>query len=58
VINVASYKQGVGYGRWMHVDGWSEAVIEFYPLYPRVRIESLGERAAELERLTHAAWVS
>ena len=29
VINVASYKQGVGYGRWMHIDGWSEAVIDF-----------------------------
>jgi hypothetical protein len=29
LINVASYKNGVGYGRWMHVDGWSEAVIEY-----------------------------
>ena len=29
VINVASYKNGVGYGRWMHIDGWSEAVIEY-----------------------------
>jgi hypothetical protein len=29
VINVASYKNGVGYGSWMHIDGWSEAVIDF-----------------------------
>ena len=29
MINVASYKNGVGYGRWVHVDGWSEAVIEY-----------------------------
>ena len=29
VINVASYKHGVGYGPWMHIDGWSEAVIDF-----------------------------
>jgi hypothetical protein len=29
VINVASYKNGVGYGRWMHIDGWSEAVIDY-----------------------------
>ena len=29
VINVASYKNGVGYGRWMHIDGWSESVIEY-----------------------------
>lgn len=29
VINVASYKNGVGYGRWTHIDGWSESVIEY-----------------------------
>jgi 60 kDa SS-A/Ro ribonucleoprotein len=29
VINVASYKNGVGYGRWLHIDGWSESVIEY-----------------------------
>jgi hypothetical protein len=29
VINVASYKNGVGYGRWMHIDGWSEAVLDY-----------------------------
>ena len=28
VINVASYKNGVGYGKWVHIDGWSEAVVE------------------------------
>jgi hypothetical protein len=29
VINVASYKNGVGYGKWVHIDGWSESVIEY-----------------------------
>jgi hypothetical protein len=29
VINVASYKNGVGYGPWMHIDGWSESVVEY-----------------------------
>jgi hypothetical protein len=29
MINVASYKNGVGYGKWTHIDGWSEAVIEY-----------------------------
>lgn len=29
VINVASEKNGVGYGAWTHVDGWSEAVIDY-----------------------------
>lgn len=29
VINVASNRNGVGYGPWLHVDGWSEAVIDY-----------------------------
>jgi len=28
VVNVASDKNGVGYGKWTHIDGWSESVIE------------------------------
>jgi 60 kDa SS-A/Ro ribonucleoprotein len=29
VINVAAYKNGVGYGAWTHIDGWSEAVFDY-----------------------------
>lgn len=29
VINVASAQNGIGYGPWTHVDGWSEAVIDY-----------------------------
>ena len=29
MINVASARNGVGYGPWAHIDGWSEAVIEY-----------------------------
>ena len=29
MINVGSYKHGVGYGPWIHIDGWSEAVIRY-----------------------------
>lgn len=29
VINVASEKHGVGYGAWRHIDGWSEACIDY-----------------------------
>lgn len=29
VINVASYQNGVGYGAWTHIDGWSDSVIEY-----------------------------
>ena len=29
VINVASYQNGVGYGQWTHIDGWSDSVVEY-----------------------------
>ena len=29
MINVASAKNGVGYGRWTHIDGFSESVLRF-----------------------------
>ena len=29
VINVAAYKNGIGYGKWTHIDGWSEAVVNY-----------------------------
>jgi 60 kDa SS-A/Ro ribonucleoprotein len=28
-INVASARNGVGYGPWTHIDGWSEAVVDY-----------------------------
>lgn len=28
-INVASYRNGIGYGKWTHIDGWSEAIIDY-----------------------------
>jgi len=32
VVNVAPYKNGIGYGAWHHVDGWSEAIIDYIQL--------------------------
>ena len=29
MINIASVKNGVGYGRWRHIDGFSEGVLRF-----------------------------
>jgi len=29
MINVASFKNGVGYGKWTHIDGWSESVVDY-----------------------------
>ena len=29
VVNVASAKNGIGYGSWTHIDGWSESVVRY-----------------------------
>ena len=29
VVNVASAKNGIGYGRWTHIDGWSDNVVRY-----------------------------
>ena len=29
LINVASAKNGVGYGQWIHIDGWSDKVLDY-----------------------------
>lgn len=29
MVNIASNKNGVGYGKWTHLDGWSESVIRW-----------------------------
>lgn len=31
LINVASNKNGIGYGSWTHMDGWSDSVLKFIP---------------------------
>lgn len=38
VINVASYRNGVGYGPWTHIDGWSESVIEYIRELERAKL--------------------
>lgn len=39
LINVASYKSGVCYAAWTHIDGWSDAVVEY--------VRGLEQMAAE-----------
>ena len=33
MLNVAANKNGVGYGRWLHIDGFSEAVVGYIQKY-------------------------
>lgn len=39
MINVASYQNGVGYGRWTHIDGFSENVLRF--IQEREKLEGM-----------------
>lgn len=29
LINIATERNGIGYGKWTHIDGWSESVINY-----------------------------
>jgi Mg-chelatase subunit ChlD len=40
MINVASNRNGVGYGRWIHIDGWSEAVVDYIAELERIENNS------------------
>lgn len=33
LINVASNRNGVGYGQWLHIDGWSDKVLTYIVKY-------------------------
>lgn len=35
MINVASYQNGIGYGQYTHISGFSEKVLEFIALKER-----------------------
>lgn len=39
MINVANCRNGVGYGPWVHIDGFSESVVTFIQMYEKM----LGE---------------
>lgn len=33
LINIQSNHHGIGYGKWVHLDGWSESVVNFIQAY-------------------------
>jgi len=39
LINVASAQNGIGYGEWVHLDGWSESVLDYVVQYERLASE-------------------
>lgn len=36
ILNVGDYKHGIGYGKWIHISGFSEAVINYIRTYEQV----------------------
>lgn len=35
IVNVANNKNGVGYGKWLHIDGWSHHVLRYISEYEK-----------------------
>lgn len=33
MVNVATYQNGVGYGDWVRISGWSEAIIDYIKIF-------------------------
>lgn len=38
MINVASYQNGVGYGKWTNISGWSESIVSYILAYERANV--------------------
>ncbi len=49
LINVASYRNGVGYGDWVHIDGFSEAVISYIIEYEKEFVKNIPNDIVYLE---------
>lgn len=53
ILNVSGEKNGIGYGKWIHIHGFSEAILDYIRLYEecerrnveRVRYEELQQRS-------------
>jgi len=43
MINIGTYKNGVGYGPWTHIDGWSEAVVDYIREYEKLKDTDLRQ---------------
>jgi 60 kDa SS-A/Ro ribonucleoprotein len=45
IINVGTYKNGIGYGDWVTINGWSEAVLDYIRVSEE--LETLAAREGE-----------
>ena len=41
LINISSEKNGVGYGKWNHIDGWSESVMDYIIEFEKIHANNL-----------------
>lgn len=46
LINVASARNGIGYRKWVHIDGFSEAVLKWIPAFEASEEDEAAEEAA------------
>lgn len=43
IINVNTYDRGIGYGKWTHINGWSEAILDY------IRMSEEGFKARDFQ---------
>ena len=49
VINVATYQNGIGYGRWVHIDGFSESAVKFIHAYEKESADNAANGEARAD---------
>lgn len=60
LINVSNERNGIGYGKWVHIDGWSEHVLDYIaivegikPTRPNVKkAEAVTQKADKVVKFT------
>jgi hypothetical protein len=59
VINVSTNKNGVGYGAWTHIDGWSEHVIHYLTIVEGIKPvakKTIEPKTKKIEAGTPVDW--
>lgn len=44
LVNVASNENGIGYGKWTHIDGFSEAILDWMAVYETTQLPCEPEK--------------
>jgi hypothetical protein len=55
MVNIANHQNGVGYGKWVHVDGFSEHILKYIAEYERTKPREFPTRTDAIKAVNHIA---